>query len=133
VYDDNWCSRRQIIVSRPAAVLANMDRSQETLLSGTISLVCRDFPNAWAPVVDMIIEGLDASGFARGKLMAKEIARNWLRSNYMAFQKVGKMIEKYDATSCGKIGGGGEYNPQVTRLNPTLNINPGFSVERRTA
>ena len=80
----------------------------------------RDFPNAWAPVVDMIIEGLDASGFSRGKLMAKEIARNWLRSNYVAFQQVGKMIEKYDATSCGKIGGGGEYNPQVYQLNLPL-------------
>lgn len=72
-----------------------------------------DFPNAWAPVVDMIIEGLDASGLMRGRLMAKDISRNWLRSNFVAYQQVGKMIEKYDATSCGKIGGGGEYNPQT--------------------
>lgn len=72
-----------------------------------------DFPNAWAPVVDMIVEGLDASGLPRGKMMAKQIARNWLRSNYVAFERVGKMIEKYDATSCGRIGGGGEYNPQT--------------------
>lgn len=73
----------------------------------------RDFPNAWAPVMDMIIEGLDASGSVRGKFMAKELARNWIRSNYVAYQQVGKMMEKYDATSCGVIGGGGEYNPQV--------------------
>ncbi|XP_024398910.1 probable trehalase isoform X5 [Physcomitrium patens] len=72
-----------------------------------------DFPNAWAPMVDMIIEGLEASGFLTGKLMAKNISRNWLRSNYVAYEQVGKMVEKYDATSCGKIGGGGEYNPQV--------------------
>lgn len=45
--------------------------------------------------------------------MALDISRNWLRSNFVAYQQVGKMIEKYDATSCGKIGGGGEYNPQV--------------------
>lgn len=65
----------------------------------------------------MIIEGLDASGLMRGRLMAMDISRNWLRSNFVAYQQVGKMIEKYDATSCGKIGGGGEYNPQVLYLN----------------
>lgn len=72
-----------------------------------------DYPNAWAPVVDMIIEGLDASGLMKGRVMALDISRNWLRSNFVAYQQVGKMIEKYDATSCGKIGGGGEYNPQT--------------------
>lgn len=61
----------------------------------------------------MIIEGLDASGLMKGRVMALDISRNWLRSNFVAYQQVGKMIEKYDATSCGKIGGGGEYNPQV--------------------
>ncbi|KAG0571890.1 hypothetical protein KC19_VG051300 [Ceratodon purpureus] len=72
-----------------------------------------DFPNAWAPLVDMVIEGLDASGLTRGRSMAREISRDWLRSNFVAYQQVGKMIEKYDATSCGKIGGVGEYNPQT--------------------
>jgi neutral trehalase len=75
--------------------------------------VCRDFPNAWAPLVDMVVEGLDATGLPRGRMMAREISRDWLRSNFVAYQQIGKMIEKYDATSCGKIGGGGEYNPQV--------------------
>lgn len=81
-------------------------------------VTCRDFPNAWAPLVDMIVEGLDASGIMRGRVMAMEISRNWLRSNFVAYQQVGKMIEKYDATSCGKIGGGGEYNPQVYLKTP---------------
>lgn len=72
-----------------------------------------DFPNAWAPLVDMVIEGLDASGIPRGKMMAKAISQSWIRSNYEAYHQVGKMLEKYDATSCGKIGGGGEYNLQT--------------------
>lgn len=66
----------------------------------------------------MVIEGLDASGIPRGKMMAKAISQSWIRSNYEAYHQVGKMLEKYDATSCGKIGGGGEYNLQVHLLNP---------------
>ena len=82
--------------------------------------MCRDYPNAWAPLVDMVIEGLDASGSLKGKKVAMQISRDWLRSNFVAYQQIGKMIEKYDATSCGKIGGGGEYNPQVSLVQPCL-------------
>lgn len=76
-------------------------------------LMCRDYPNAWAPLVDMIIEGLDATDTQEGKALAKDIAKKWLRTNFAAFAKIGKMIEKYDAEGCGLIGGGGEYSPQV--------------------
>lgn len=75
--------------------------------------MCRDYPNAWAPLVDMIIEGLDATDTQEGKALAKDIAKKWLRTNFAAFTKIGKMIEKYDAEGCGLIGGGGEYSPQV--------------------
>ena len=76
-------------------------------------VICRDFPNAWAPLQHMIIEGLVMSGSRNAMSMAQAITRSWLRSNYMAFQRSGHMVEKYDARYCGKVGGGGEYTIQV--------------------
>lgn len=62
----------------------------------------------------MIIDGLASSGSLKGKQMAEDIARSWLKSNYAAFEAMGHMIEKYDARYCGKVGGGGEYETQVS-------------------
>ena len=33
--------------------------------------------------------------------------------NYAAYKNTSAMHEKYDVEECGKIGGGGEYKPQV--------------------
>ena len=33
--------------------------------------------------------------------------------NYAAYKNTSAMHEKYDMEECGKIGGGGEYKPQV--------------------
>lgn len=76
----------------------------------------RDFPNAWAPLQHMIIEGLVMSGSRKARAMAQAITHSWLRSNYKAFQSMGVMVEKYDARYCGESGGGGEYITQVSHL-----------------
>jgi len=76
----------------------------------------RDFPNAWAPLQHMIVEGLVMSGSRKARAMAVAITRSWLQSNYAAFLSSGHMLEKYDARYCGEVGGGGEYTTQVSCL-----------------
>lgn len=68
-----------------------------------------DFPNAWPPLQHMIIEGLAFSGSERGKKLARNIAHKWIETNYAVFEKTSHMQEKYSATVCGDVGGGGEY------------------------
>ena len=77
----------------------------------------RDFPNGWAPVQHMIIEGLARSGLKEARLLAKDIAVRWIRTNYVTFKKTGTMHEKYNVEKCGYFGGGGEYVPQVQSLS----------------
>ena len=73
----------------------------------------RDFPNGWAPIQHMIVEGLVRSGLKEARLMAEDIAIRWIKTNYAAYKNMSAMHEKYDVEECGKIGGGGEYKPQV--------------------
>lgn len=82
----------------------------------------RDFPNGWAPLQHMIVEGLVMSGSEEAKLLAKDIAKKWIRTNYIVYKKVNAMHEKYDVTKCGEFGGGGEYVPQVSPDTFHLNI-----------
>ncbi|KAF9602497.1 hypothetical protein IFM89_028511 [Coptis chinensis] len=72
-----------------------------------------DFPNGWAPLQHMIVEGLARSGSEDARSMAEDIAVKWLKTNYAAYKKTGTMHEKYDVESCGAVGGGGEYIPQT--------------------
>lgn len=61
----------------------------------------------------MIAEGLAKSGSMKARSVAEDIAIKWIKTNYAAYNTTGTMHEKYDVESCGKIGGGGEYKPQV--------------------
>uniref|UniRef100_A0A0D6QZS9 Trehalase n=1 Tax=Araucaria cunninghamii TaxID=56994 RepID=A0A0D6QZS9_ARACU len=72
-----------------------------------------DFPNGWAPSQHIIIEGIAQHKSNEGKMLAKDIARRWLRTNYATFKSTGQMHEKYDVEACGKIGNGGEYTTQT--------------------
>ncbi|KAL9422612.1 hypothetical protein AB3S75_034815 [Citrus x aurantiifolia] len=72
-----------------------------------------DFPNGWAPLQHMIVEGLAKSGLQEAKSMAQDIAMRWINSNYVAYKETGAMHEKYYVEKCGDIGGGGEYIPQT--------------------
>ncbi|CAL5360284.1 unnamed protein product [Camellia sinensis] len=66
-----------------------------------------DFPNGWAPLQHMIVEGLARSGSKEARSMAEDIAVRWIRTNYVAYKKSGAMHEKYDVEKCG------EYIPQT--------------------
>ena len=71
-----------------------------------------DAPNAWPPLVDMLVEGLlglDHDGASR---LARRIGTAWLASVKAGFEASGAFFEKYDADARGKRGAGGEYEPQ---------------------
>lgn len=72
-----------------------------------------DFPNGWAPLQHMVVEGLVKSGLEEAKSLAEEIAIKWITTNYVAYKKTGVMHEKLDVEHCGEFGGGGEYIPQT--------------------
>ena len=81
-----------------------------------------DYPNAWAPLQDLIIDGVrqcvqhihmsgeDAKGLT---LFAEALSSRWLETNLLAWKNSGYMFEKYDSSVMGKGGGGGEYVPQI--------------------
>lgn len=70
-----------------------------------------DYPNAWPPLQQMIIEGLAKSHSTKAKRIASDQAQKWIRANWVAYMKYQAMFEKYDVS--GAAGGGGEYDVQV--------------------
>jgi alpha,alpha-trehalase len=72
-----------------------------------------DYPNAWPPLQEMLISGLQDCGAAGAADFAADLARRWLGSNLKGWVRDHVMHEKYDATRPGERGGGGEYIPQV--------------------
>lgn len=71
-----------------------------------------DFPNAWPPLVSIIVNALEALGTQEAKDMAYEVAQNWVRACHKGFEENKQMFEKYDAEVPGRVGGGGEYTVQ---------------------
>ncbi|XP_078538346.1 trehalase [Lissotriton helveticus] len=71
-----------------------------------------DLPNAWPPLQHMVIEGLAKSSSPKAQDIALQLAKDWVRTNYAAYQKYNAMFEKYDVSGDGKPGGGGEYEVQ---------------------
>ncbi|PUZ69352.1 hypothetical protein GQ55_2G101200 [Panicum hallii var. hallii] len=73
----------------------------------------QDFPNGWAPLQHLIVEGLVNCGSAEAREFAEDIATRWVRTNYAAYKESGVMYEKYDVEVCGRSGGSGEYKHQT--------------------
>jgi neutral trehalase len=71
-----------------------------------------DWPNAWPPLQQMLVEGLGACGAPGGKALANRLASSWLNSTLLGWTRDGVMYEKMDASRPGERGGGGEYTPQ---------------------
>eukprot|EP00475_Leptophrys_vorax_P021259 TRINITY_DN28975_c0_g2_i1.p1 TRINITY_DN28975_c0_g2~~TRINITY_DN28975_c0_g2_i1.p1 ORF type:complete len:717 (-),score=185.43 TRINITY_DN28975_c0_g2_i1:181-2331(-) len=69
-----------------------------------------DYPNAWAPIQYILIDGLSNIGFDD---LAFALANRWIVTTYLAFNSTGYMHEKYDALVLGMAGDGGEYPPQI--------------------
>ncbi|ELK12045.1 Trehalase [Pteropus alecto] len=71
-----------------------------------------DFPNAWAPLQDLVIRGLAKSPSSRTQEVAFQLAQNWIRTNFDVYSQKSAMYEKYDISNGGQPGGGGEYEVQ---------------------
>ncbi|XP_075857532.1 trehalase-like [Microcebus murinus] len=71
-----------------------------------------DFPNAWAPLQDVVIRGLAKSPSPRAQEVAFQLAQNWIRTNFDGYSQKSAMYEKYDISNGGQPGGGGEYDVQ---------------------
>eukprot|EP01083_Nonionella_stella_P177842 626390_1 len=81
---------------------------------GIVTSLCEtgeqwDYPNVWAPLNHIIIDGLYHMGQTE---YALRLANSWLNNNYHTFLASNKMQEKYHCNRYG-TGGGGEYKPQV--------------------
>jgi alpha,alpha-trehalase len=72
-----------------------------------------DAPNAWPPLMILMIEGLTRLGCPNALHLAANLTETWLETNYLAFNATGYMYEKYNAYTLAEGGGGGEYTPQV--------------------
>ncbi|XP_051895879.1 trehalase [Pristis pectinata] len=72
-----------------------------------------DYPNAWPPLQQIIIEGLAKSKSERGQRIAFQQAQKWIQSNWGLYKKHQAMFEKYDVNGDSQPGGGGEYDVQV--------------------
>jgi len=72
-----------------------------------------DLSNAWPPLQEIIVTGLENTGDAKALDIAKKLVEKWLRNVYVSYvQSEKKMFEKYDVEEIGLPGGGGEYDVQ---------------------
>lgn len=67
-----------------------------------------DYPNGWAPLQLIVIEGLINYEFNKD---AKRLKEKWLLCNQKVFQKTGKLWEKYDVANYD-VGRPGRYPTQ---------------------
>lgn len=86
----------------PGGVPSSLDRTGEQW----------DFPNAWPPLVSIVVNALEAMKLTEAKEAAFHVAQTWVRSNMLGFEDTNQMFEKYDAEKPGQVGGGGEYTVQ---------------------
>jgi len=72
-----------------------------------------DYPNAWSPLVSLMVSSLTRMNTTNSLLYAQSIALDWLNANLIGYNKDQQMHEKYNALVPGQAGTGGEYPPQV--------------------
>lgn len=68
------------------------------------------FPNGWAPLHYIVIEGLERYGYSKE---AGHIARKWLGCNLAWFSKYGEFLEKYNVVAPSKKPVSGVYPSQT--------------------
>jgi alpha,alpha-trehalase len=65
-----------------------------------------DWPNGWAPLQWVAIEGLRSYGH---EFLADEIKQRWVKLNEKHFKRDAKLVEKYNVVEPDAAAGGGEY------------------------
>jgi alpha,alpha-trehalase len=101
----------KVATSRQAAAVAHRLESDFLKPGGLITTLHNtgqqwDAPNGWAPHQWIAIQGLRNYGYHE---LAETIKRRWIAANVNVYKQTGKLVEKYDVTTDGKGGGGGEY------------------------
>ncbi|WP_238478867.1 alpha,alpha-trehalase [Natranaeroarchaeum sulfidigenes] len=97
-----------------AAAVADHLRDQFLSRGGLVTTLTEsgeqwDAPNGWAPLHWFAVLGLERSGHDE---LAREIATRWVDHARTVYERTGRMVEKYDVTADGRLGGGGEYELQ---------------------
>lgn len=87
---------------------------QEGGIQSTTSITGQqwDAPNAWPPLQDIIIEGLQAADTVSSRALANRLVQTWVKAGLIAWQETCLMFEKYNALQIGGVGDGGEYASQ---------------------
>ena len=65
-----------------------------------------DYPNGWAPLQWICINGLYNYGFSQE---GNDAAERWMSRMQEVYKSTGKMMEKYNVVDTGLEAGGGEY------------------------
>lgn len=73
-----------------------------------------DFPNCWAPVQALIIQGLENTKQSDAQNLADELARRWLHANYVGFQSSQMMYEK--------VSSNGQRSRPASESRPIINV-----------
>lgn len=88
---------------------------EKFLHEGGLAVTCTetgeqwDFPNGWAPMHWMAVNGLIKYGHGD---LAQTIASRWVELNRDVYHRTGKMMEKYNVVNTELEAGGGEYTLQ---------------------
>ena len=124
--DYRWVKREQVprlsaatlyplfvaLASRPQAQAVAATVSRDLLKAGgivTTPLISGqqwDAPNGWPPLQWIGISGLRHYAIAP---LADTVACRWMVSVNRVYGQSGKLVEKYDVMTTGRVGGGGEY------------------------
>jgi alpha,alpha-trehalase len=125
-HDYRWVKRSQVprisaatlyplfaaLADEPQAAAVAATVSRELLKAGgivTTPLVTGqqwDAPNGWPPLQWIGVSGLRHYAIAP---LADTVACRWMVSVNRVYGASGKLVEKYDVMTTGRVGGGGEY------------------------
>lgn len=53
-----------------------------------------DFPNCWAPLQSIVIQGLERTGHSIAKYVSFKMAQSWIHTTYTGYVEHGYMFEK---------------------------------------
>ena len=63
-----------------------------------------DFSNAWAPLQELLVTGLEHLNDAKTNKIAFNLVEKWTRNVYVSYVQSGnKMFEKYDVEQVGNM------------------------------
>jgi alpha,alpha-trehalase len=114
-YDYNFVKERRGIVSSLAAFFplwAGMvdDKQAKQLVKALKKPTQWAYPNGWAPLQFVVIQGLERYGFHED---AQRIARKWIKNNLDWFNQHGIFLEKYNVVQPDKPPQRGVYPSQT--------------------